>query len=183
MAGVDLGDGWTCSIIPLLATLPGQTDWGYRGQVGGCRHTDGREFTVYPADRAPGGAAPAPTGSAAPTSPAAPAGGDLGLSVPISQPACDGSGIVIVASAIHPESYAADVRAALGRFPGSAYLRTDLTGCSSLNQMSSIGTRIYAVYLPIGTDVAAICADVGRTGGYGKWLDNSNDQSATIGCG
>jgi len=88
-----------------------------------------------------------------------------------------------VASAIDPESYAADVQAALDRFPGSRYLRTDLAGCSSLNQVSSIGTRIYAVYLPIGTDVGAICAEVGRTGGYGKWLDNSTDPAATIGCG
>ena len=26
-AFAEVGDGWTCSIIPLSATLPGQTDW------------------------------------------------------------------------------------------------------------------------------------------------------------
>lgn len=125
-----------------------------------------------------------PAGSAPPTAtaPAAPADGDLRLSVPISQPACDGSGIVVVQSAIHPETYAADVQDALNRFPGSRYLRTDVTGCSSLNQVSSIGTVIYAVYLPVGPDVTAMCAEAGRTGGYGKWLDNTSDPDGRIGC-
>ena len=137
-------------------------------------------FAAFPENVATGGAPPPPP---APSSAAGSTTGDLGLSQPMSTPACDGTGIVIVASAIHPESYPTDVQSALDQFPGSRYLRTDLTGCSSLNHVSSIGTKIYAVYLPMGTDVAAICAEVGRTGGYGKWLNNTSDPTETISCG
>lgn len=48
--------------------------------------------------------------------------------------------------------------------------------------MSSIGATIYAGYLTIGTDLPAICAEVRRTGGYGKSLDNTTGRSAQIGC-
>jgi hypothetical protein len=177
---VDFGDGWSCSVIPLSAQLPGQSGWGWDGRLGGCVKSGAPTFAAFPENVATGGAPPPPP---APSSAAGSTTGDLGLSQPMSTPACDGTGIVIVASAIHPESYPTDVQAGLDRFPGSRYLRTDLTGCSSLNHVSSIGTKIYAVYLPMGTDVAAICAEAGRTGGYGKWLNNTSDPTATISCG
>lgn len=186
-AFAEVGDGWTCSIIPLSATLPGQTDWGYQGQVGGCRREDGREFTVYPVDRAPGGGAAAPTSSAAPA-PATPTSGsgegDLGLTRPISRPACDGTGIVILHSSVDPAAYASEMQTYLDRFPGAQYLRTDLTGCSSLNQISQQGTLIYAAYIPVGPDQAAVCAAQRQYGAaYSKWLDNTSDPNGRIACG
>ena len=47
-----------------------------------------------------------PPGSAAPPQPE----GDLGLSTPISRPACDGSWVVFVGSAVDAATYADDVR-------------------------------------------------------------------------
>ena len=184
-AVAEVGDGWTCSVIPLSATLPGQTDWGYRGQIGGCRHQDGRDFTVYPIDRAPatGSSATPPTTTPA-TAPAASGEGDLGLSRPISRPACDGTGIVILHSSVDPNAYASDMQTYLDRFPDARYLRTDLTGCSSLNRISQQGTLIYAAYLPIGPDQAAVCAAQRQAGAaYSKWLDNTSDPNGRIGCG
>lgn len=187
-AFAEVGDGWTCSIVPLSATLPGQTDWGYRGQIGGCRHEDGREFTVYPIDRAPGGGAPAPAPTPATTTPLAASGpsgeGDLGLSRPISRPACDGTGVVILHSSVDPAAYASEMQTYLDRFPDAQYLRTDLTGCSSLNRVSQQGTLIYAAYLPVGPDQTAVCAAQRQAGAaYAKWLDNTSDPNGRIACG
>lgn len=58
---------------------------------------------------------------------------DLGLASPVTRPSCDGSGIVVLGSAVTPGRYAADVSSFLGRFPGSSYLRTDAS-CPSLRQ-------------------------------------------------
>ncbi|WP_420124776.1 DUF6777 domain-containing protein [Nakamurella sp.] len=187
-AFAEVGDGWTCSIVPLSATLPGQTDWGYRGQVGGCRHEDGREFTVYPIDRVPSGGstapAPAPSTTAGPTASGSAGEGDLGLSRPISRPACDGTGIVILHSSVDPAAYASEMQTYLDRFPDAQYLRTDLTGCSSLNRVSQQGTLIYAAYLPVGPDQTAVCAAQQQAGAaYSKWLDNTSDPNGRIACG
>ena len=174
-AAAEVGDGWTCSIIPLSATLPGQTDWGYQGQLGGCFDAADNEFTVYPQDLVP---------AAGPTAPPAPPGdGDLGLTRPISTPACDGTGIVILHSSVDPAAYAAQMQSFLNRFPNAQYLRTDLTGCSSLNQVSQQGTLIYAAYIPVGPDQPAVCAALSQYGGaYAKWLNNTSDPNSRIGC-
>lgn len=136
-------------------------------------------FTVGPATP---GAAPAP----APVAPAAPAGavqGDLGLSVPMIKPACDGTGIVLLFASVTPGAYAAEIQQALNEFPNSSYLRTD-QACPSLTQATAAGDPIYAVYRVAGPNTASVCAGVAAAGGnaYGKWLDNSTPPEARVDC-
>jgi hypothetical protein len=112
-----------------------------------------------------------PPGSTAPPQPE----GDLGLSTPISRPACDGSWVVFVGSAVDAATYADDVAAQLAAHPGSAYLLTE-GSCSSLRQRLPDGRSIYAVYLGPFPTQAAACAerngvDAGA-GAYVKALDN-----------
>ncbi|OYD70976.1 serine/threonine-protein kinase [Rhodococcus sp. OK302] len=109
--------------------------------------------------------------------------GDLGLSKPMTVPSCNGSGIVVLANATDPATYANDIQRYLDMFPGSQYLRTDQS-CPSLRQVSDSGTAIYAVFLPSGKSRDEICADVDDAGGdaYGKWLDKSTDPSSFITC-
>ena len=116
--------------------------------------------------------------------PSAPAAADLGLSTPISSPACDGSAIVILQSAVDPENYARDVQRALASNPGASYLRTDKS-CPSLNPIDAQGNLIYAVYLPAGRDRSDICRELGRApaGSYAKVMDTTTAPGeATIGC-
>ncbi|WP_149359207.1 hypothetical protein [Lolliginicoccus suaedae] len=123
-------------------------------------------------------AAPAPT-----TSTARPAAsGGLGLSTPMTMPACDGTGIVILHSAITPGQYANEVQNALDTHPGARYLRTDQS-CPSLRQ-SYEGNPIYAVYYPAGTSRTELCARVRTVGGdaYGRWLDTTSDPSELVTC-
>ncbi|MFT4128262.1 MAG: serine/threonine-protein kinase [Gordonia sp. (in: high G+C Gram-positive bacteria)] len=107
--------------------------------------------------------------------------GDLGLTTPISSPACDGTGIVVVANAVTPGSYPQDIQEALARFSGSNYLRTDQS-CSSLRRRDDNGNVIYAVYRVAGPTLADICRLLGQIGGdaYGKWLDNTTDPTTFI---
>ena len=127
--------------------------------------------------------APAPTTSMtvtvsapAPAPFSIPAAGDLGLTVPMTRPACDGTGVVFLFASVTPGAYAGEIQYALNRFPGSRYLRTD-QACASLYQSSDAGNPIYAVYRPAGSTSASVCAAVAAAGGdaYGKWLDNSTD--------
>ena len=101
----------------------------------------------------------------------------------MTRPACDGTGIVVLFSAVNPTAYAAEVHEALDANPGAAYLRTDQS-CSSLTQATEAGDPIYAVYRVGGTGKLAVCAAVAATGNgaYGKWLDNSGDAAARIDC-
>jgi serine/threonine-protein kinase len=121
--------------------------------------------------------APAPP---PPTTPSARPSGDLGLSTPMSRPACDGTGIVVLGNATNPGSYPADVQRLLNEYPGASYLRTD-QACPSLRQ-SLNGNPIYAVYRVAGGTEADICAAVRAAGGetYGKWLDRSGDPNSYI---
>jgi serine/threonine-protein kinase len=109
--------------------------------------------------------------------------GDLGLSVPMTRPACDGLGIVLLFSSVSPGAYAAEIQQALNTYPGASYLRTD-QACSSLTQSSDSGNPVYAVYSPAGYSTGSVCAAVNSYGGsaYGKWLDNSSAADATIDC-
>jgi serine/threonine protein kinase len=120
-----------------------------------------------------------PASSASQTTPHRP-NGDLGLSTPMSRPACDGTGIVVLGNATNPGSYASDVQRFLDQYPGASYLRTD-TACPSLRQ-SLNGNPIYAVYRVAGQTEADICAAVRAAGGdaYGKWLDTSSDPNSYI---
>lgn len=109
--------------------------------------------------------------------------GDLGLSVPMTRPACDGLGIALLFSSVSPGAYAGEIQQALDSYPGASYLRTD-QACPSLTQRSDSGNPIYAVYVPAGYSTASVCSAVNSYGGsaYGKWLDNSTAASATIDC-
>jgi len=122
--------------------------------------------------------APAPAPASATARP-----GDLGLSIPIAQPRCDGTGIVVVGSAITPGQYAEDVQRFLVAHPGSSYLRTDQT-CPSLRQATDEGNPIYAVYKAAGNSTDAVCTLVRAQGedAYGKWLDLNTDPTFIIPC-
>jgi serine/threonine-protein kinase len=124
-------------------------------------------------------AQPAPTRAPLPSAPQ----GDLGLSIPMSRPACDGTGIVILDSVTTPGRFKEGVAAALARFPGASYLRTDMS-CPSLRQVSDEGNPIYAVYRVAGQTTDQLCRAVAAAGGnaYGRWLDYDTDPSETIQC-
>ncbi|MCV7278329.1 hypothetical protein H7J88_01550 [Mycolicibacterium flavescens] len=108
---------------------------------------------------------------------------DLNVSVPMSHPPCDGSGIVVLANAVTPGRYASEIQRHLNMHPGSSYLRTD-ESCSSLRPRDDAGNPIYAVYRPAGRTPSQVCAAVRAAGGdaYGKWLDNTTDPRAMIRC-
>lgn len=125
-----------------------------------------------------------PTTRATATEPSVPKG-DLNLSTPMSRPACDGTGIVIVGNAITPNRYRQDVAQLLADNPGASYLRTDMS-CRSLKQ-SDNGNPIYAVYYVAGPTRSQVCNLKARIRGagndvaYGKWLD-SEEWSDGIQC-
>jgi hypothetical protein len=127
----------------------------------------------------PSTAAPKPVGVPPITNP------DLGLSVPLTRPACDGTGIVVLGSAYTPGKYRDEVQRLLSLNPGSSYLRTDLT-CPSLRQ-SVDGNPVYAVYRVAGTTTEQVCALLATVpdgaGTYGKWLDTDPDPDNRIECG
>lgn len=108
---------------------------------------------------------------------------DLGLSTEITQPACDGRGIVVLGSATTPGAYREDVSALLQQYSGSGYLRTDET-CPSLAQQTDAGDPIYAVYRPAGDSRQSICAEVREAGGeaYGKRLDETTEPTSVVDC-
>ena len=109
--------------------------------------------------------------------------GDLGVSVPMSRPSCDGRGIVVLYSAVTPGAYAEEISAALTQFPGASYLRTDMA-CPSLRARDENGNVIYAVYRPSGYSQQELCADVRAAGppAYGRWLDYTSDPSTLVTC-
>lgn len=107
----------------------------------------------------------------------------LGLATPISAPACDSTGIVVLGAATNAISYRRDVAALLKAHPGASYLITD-RACPSLRQSTAAGDHIHAVYRPAGESATSVCAAVKRAGGrpYGKRLDCASDPAATIRC-
>lgn len=107
---------------------------------------------------------------------------DLGLTVPMSRPACDGTGIVVLGSVYTPGRYRQQVEQILAMNPGAAYLRTDLA-CPSLRQNLD-GNPIYAVFRVAGKTKEAICDAVAEASAdaYGKWLDNITDPTTPIRC-
>lgn len=107
----------------------------------------------------------------------------LNVSKPITQPACDGTGIVVLQNAVTPGRYDTEIQRGLDRFPDASYLRTDHS-CPSLRQVSDQGTPIYAVFRVAGRTQAEVCAAVRRAGGdaYGKWLDTVTDPAFILPC-
>lgn len=109
--------------------------------------------------------------------------GDLGLSVPMTRPSCDGRGIVVLYSAVTQGQYEQEVSSALARSPGASYLRTDQS-CPSLRQRDPSGNVIYAVYRPSGYSKTELCSDLRAAGGdaYGRWLDTTSDPNQIVTC-
>ena len=124
-----------------------------------------------------------PSPPPSPTTPAAKPNADLGLTIPISRPACDGQGIVVLGNVTTPGQYAQGVQRLLNAHPGASYLRTDQS-CPSLRQANEVGNLIYAVYKPAGQTRGEVCAAVRAASGdaYGKWLDTSTDPAYIIPC-
>ncbi len=115
---------------------------------------------------------PTVTVSARPTTPTRSVH-DLGLSTPITVPACDGQSILIVFNAFTPGRYEQQVASALAANPGAKYLRTD-DSCASMRQRYDDGSPIYAVYYE-DSSLADTCARKARVGGavYARYLDDS----------
>jgi serine/threonine-protein kinase len=107
-------------------------------------------------------------------------GADLGLSTAMTTPACDGSYVVVLGSAITPARYRADIQRFLDAHPGAGYLHTPTTGCGSLRQQVN-GADVYAVYAgPFRTKEAA-CARR-SSGAYVKRLDHTTPPAQVISC-
>ena len=158
--------------------------------------TTDKDTTTASADPAlpsAGGSTQTPTDTTAPTTDtAAPttgptssaAGGDpLGIGVPMTSPACDGTWVVIVGSATNPDSYAADVPALLGADPQARYVLTE-GACASLRQRTTDGNQIYAVYLGPYPDQSSACAVSTEAGGgaYVKRMDDTTPPDQTWEC-
>lgn len=116
---------------------------------------------------------PEPETKSVPNSEPTRARGDLGLTTPISTPACDGSWVVVLGSAVNPGTYEEQIAALLDAHPGASYLLTE-RGCSSLRQRLN-GNPIYAAYsgpYPSQYEACRARADVGGDS-YVKVLDNT----------
>lgn len=128
----------------------------------------------------PGPAQPEPT-ALEPTVPPPPAAsGDLGLSRPITRPACDGRFAVFVGAAVDPTAYRTEVQDLLDAHPGSEYLLAGDT-CPSLRSRDDAGNEIYGVYYgPFANRDQACSARGGDS--YVKVLDTVTDSGVIIGC-
>lgn len=127
----------------------------------------------------------APTSSTTTTSTIPPpdGAGDLGVEGhPIRRPACDGSYITVIASAVGDDATPAGLGIVLDQYDGSSYLRTDLT-CPSLTQ-SVEGEPVYVVYFgPFNRDSQACAArDDGPEGAYVRRLSRDLDPTHTVAC-
>jgi serine/threonine protein kinase len=121
-----------------------------------------------------------PASSSQPATPTA----DLGLHTPISSPACDGSYIVIVGSAVSKAHYASDVQRFLDQHPGANYLHAPSTGCGSLRKVYDDGTEIYAAYYGPFRNKQEACARKEDTGGgaFIRTLDNTTPPAHVVSC-
>lgn len=107
---------------------------------------------------------------------------DLGLTVPVSTPACDGSYVLLVASSVEPDDYAGEIQGFLDQNPGSNYLHSPSTGCGSLRSQVN-GADIYAVYFgPFASKEAACAGQQSVPGSYVKQLDNSTPPDRILAC-
>jgi len=123
-----------------------------------------------------------PTSSAG-TSSAAPPSAELGLAKPLTKPACDGSYIVIVGSAVNPAAYATEVQKFLDLNPGANYLHAPSTGCTSLRARLN-NADIYSVFYGPYQDKNAACGQQSSVGGdsFVRRLDKSSTPDKTVGC-
>jgi serine/threonine-protein kinase len=105
---------------------------------------------------------------------------DLGLATAMTTPACDGSYVVVLGSAIAPARYRADVQQFLAAHPGARYLHTPTTGCGSLREQVN-GADVYAVFDgPFATKASACARRSGSA--YVKRLDNTSPPAQVVSC-
>lgn len=108
--------------------------------------------------------------------------GDLGVSRPITRPACDGRFVVFVGAAVYPPSYRIDVQNLLDTYPDTEYLRSGDT-CPSLRSRDGAGNQIYGVYYgPFGKEQACQVRNSQGESSYIKVLDTVTDPSVIIEC-
>lgn len=140
-------------------------------------HAAGQVVPIRPAATAVPAPGPNPAAAQA-TKP-----GDLGLSVPISRPACDGGYGVIVANATRPGTYQHEISAFLGRYAGASYLLAE-QACSSLRSHTGDGSSIYAVYYGPYPALDNACETRRRMGGgsYVRKLENGGPSTVIIRC-
>jgi hypothetical protein len=147
--------------------------------------------TAPPATAPAATAAPAPTTTTAATSstsststtPAPDGSGDLGVEGhPIRRPECNGDYITVIASAVGDDATGPGLGIVLDQYPGSNYLRTDVT-CPSLTQ-SVEGEPVYVVYFgPFDRDAEACGARAdGPEGAYVRRLSDDLEPNHTVAC-
>ena len=128
---------------------------------------------------------PVPTDSPVPSpSGASLSSYDLGLGTPVTSMPCNGQYVTFYYSAKQPSTYATDISNALSKYPGTSYLTTQ-GACSALNQVSDLGTRIYAVYSGPYDNLAEACQGVAvHPEAYVKQMVSSSDpESSRRTCG
>ncbi|MGH3906358.1 MAG: hypothetical protein ACRDTE_19590 [Pseudonocardiaceae bacterium] len=135
---------------------------------------------IQPGPAPPEPAQPEPTAPEPTVSPPPAAFGDLGLSRPITRPACDGRFVVFVGAAVDPTAYRTEVQDLLDAHPGSEYLLAGDT-CPSLRSRDDAGNEIYGVYYGPFANRDQACGARGG-GSYVKVLDTVTDSGVIIGC-
>jgi hypothetical protein len=109
--------------------------------------------------------------------------GDLGVEGhPIRRPECNGDYITVIASAVGDDATGAGLEIVLDQYPGSSYLRTDVT-CPSLAQ-SVEGEPVYVVYFgPFERDAEACGARAdGPEGAYVRRLSDDLEPNHSVAC-
>jgi predicted Ser/Thr protein kinase len=126
---------------------------------------------------------PTAPSSAATSSAATPSAGELGVSKPLTTPACDGTYVVIVGSAVNPAAYTTEVQKFLDLNPGSKYLHAPTTGCTSLRPELN-GAEIYSVFYGPYKEKDAACGQQAAVGGdsFVRRLDKSSSWDKTVSC-
>jgi serine/threonine-protein kinase len=125
----------------------------------------------------------APGQTAAPSATGVAGKGDLKVSAPITNPACDGTYIVIVGSAVNPDNYAKDVQEFLNLNPASKYLHAPSTGCGSLRTHFN-NAEIYSVFYGPFDSKDKACAQKNTSGGdsFVRRLDNTSSSDRAVSC-
>ncbi|WP_144413385.1 hypothetical protein [Corynebacterium epidermidicanis] len=90
----------------------------------------------------------------------------------ISQPECNGQGILIVQSVLNSPTREDELLAALNKYPGARYM---IPGTCPSIRKSVNGQDIYPVYFPFGHDRAALCQAKAMYGGNARTLNLQGD--------
>lgn len=111
--------------------------------------------------------------------------GDLDLDQPITYPACNGDGVVIIASFMSGADVDDAVARSLREHPSAEYLRTDLS-CDNFNRPSierSDSRYIYATYYLVGpVSTSELCSAIEAVGTYGYWLASDVPPGQPVSC-